>query len=114
MRNVAFCPHVMMVCFISLAGTAPAWASTIGQLLFTEKQIAARVAELADEITRDYAGKKLLCVGLLNGALVFVSDILRKVKVEHKVDFMVVSSYAGTNSTGNVKLKKDLSIGMGL
>lgn len=68
-------------------------------------------SELAAEITRDYAGRKILCVGLLSGCFVFLSDLLRHVLTPYEVDFMVVSSYGhGTESTGSVKLKKDMSI----
>jgi hypoxanthine phosphoribosyltransferase len=68
-------------------------------------------SELAAEITRDYAGRKILCVGLLSGCFVFLSDLLRHVLTPYEVDFMVVSSYGhGSESSGSVKLKKDMSI----
>lgn len=68
-------------------------------------------SELAAEIGRDYAGRKVLCVGLLTGCFVFLSDLLRHLLVPYQVDFMVVSSYgAATTSSGSVKLKKDMSI----
>jgi len=67
--------------------------------------------ELAAEISRDYAGRKVLCVGLLTGCFVFLSDLLRSLLVAYEVDFMVVSSYgSGTTSSGSVKMKKDMSI----
>ena len=68
-------------------------------------------SELAAEITRDYAGRKILCVGLLSGCFVFLSDLLRQFLTPYEVDFMVVSSYGhGTETSGSVKLKKDMSI----
>jgi len=87
------------------------WANNLKVVLFSEEQIQRKVAELADRINRDYAGKKPLCVGLLSGCFLFLADILRKLLVPYEVDFMVVSSYGhGTTSSGSVKLKKDMSI----
>jgi hypoxanthine phosphoribosyltransferase len=66
---------------------------------------------MAAEISRDYAGRKVLCVGLLTGCFVFLADLLRHFLVPYEVDFMVVSSYGhSTVSSGSVKLKKDMSI----
>lgn len=87
------------------------WAENIERVLFTSDEIQEKVKELAAIISRDYAGKEVLCVGLLTGAFVFVSDLLRRLTVPYMVDFMVVSSYgSGTSSSGSVKLKKDMSI----
>ena len=78
-------------------------------VLFTEEQIAARVAELGAELTRDYEGKNPLVVGILKGASVFTTDIVRKIETPMQIDFMVVSSYgAGTKTTGTVQIRKDL------
>jgi len=87
------------------------WAKNIGKVMFTEKQIKEKVVELAATISKKYAGKKILAVGLLSGAFVFVADLLRNLTVPYEVDFVTVSSYGhGTQSSGSVKLKKDLSI----
>jgi len=92
-------------------GICSEWAKNIKHILFSEEQIQEKVRELASTISKHYAGKKILCVGLLTGAFVFVSDLLRHLTVPYEVDFMVVSSYGkGTETTGSVKLKKDLSI----
>lgn len=78
-------------------------------VLFTEEQIAARVAELGAELTQDYEGKNPLVVGILKGASVFTTDIVRKIETPMQIDFMVVSSYgAGTKTTGTVQIRKDL------
>ncbi|RMG94880.1 MAG: hypoxanthine phosphoribosyltransferase [Deltaproteobacteria bacterium] len=72
--------------------------------------IAARVAELGAEITRDYAGKDLLVVGILSGSFVFMADLVRRIELPLRVDFMAVSSYGdGTKSSGVVRILKDLN-----
>ncbi|MBR1884925.1 MAG: hypoxanthine phosphoribosyltransferase [Schwartzia sp.] len=78
-------------------------------VLFTEEQIAKRVAELGAELTRDYEGKNPLVVGILKGASVFTIDIVRQIGTPLQIDFMVVSSYgSGTKTSGTVKIRKDL------
>ena len=82
----------------------------IDHVLVTEEQMKAKVAELGAQISRDYAGKDLLLVSILKGAVVFMADLMREVKIPCAIDFMVVSSYGGANtsSTGLVKIIKDL------
>ena len=82
----------------------------IDHILVTEEQMKAKVAELGAQISRDYAGKDLLLVSILKGAVVFMADLMREVKIPCAIDFMVVSSHGGANtsSTGLVKIIKDL------
>ena len=82
----------------------------IQTVLVTEEQLRAKVAELGARISRDYAGKDLLLVSILKGAVVFMADLMRAVTIPCSIDFMVVSSYGGTNTetTGLVKIVKDL------
>ena len=82
----------------------------IQTVLVSEEQLRAKVAELGAQISRDYAGKDLLLVSILKGAVVFMADLMRAVTIPCSIDFMVVSSYGGTNteSTGLVKIVKDL------
>ena len=82
----------------------------IDHVLVTEEQMKAKVAELGAQISRDYAGKDLLLVSILKGAVVFMADLMREVKITCAIDVMVVSSYGGANtsSTGLVKIIKDL------
>jgi len=84
--------------------------SDISQVLVSEQELQAKVAELGAQISRDYAGKNLLLVSILKGAVVFMADLMRAVTVPCGIDFMVVSSYGGANttSTGLVKIIKDL------
>ncbi|MCI2046126.1 MAG: hypoxanthine phosphoribosyltransferase [Faecalibacterium sp.] len=82
----------------------------IKAVLVTEQQLKQRVAELGAEISKDYAGKDLLMVSILKGAVVFMADLMREVTIPASIDFMVVSSYGGANTTttGLVKIIKDL------
>ena len=82
----------------------------IQTVLVTEEQLRAKVAELGAQVSRDYTGRDLLLVSILKGAVVFMADLMRAVTIPCSIDFMVVSSYGGTNteSTGLVKIVKDL------
>ena len=71
------------------------------------KQICKR---LGQQITRDYEGKNLLVVSVLKGSIMFMADLLREIKCDCQIDFLSVSSYSGTKTTGVVKFKKDLDI----
>ena len=81
----------------------------IASVLLTEEQIKARVAELGAQISRDYAGKELVMVGVLKGSVVFLADLMRAVTVPVSLDFMAVSSYGmGSTTSGAVRIIKDL------
>ncbi len=88
-------------------------ASEVGEVLVGEEQLRLRVAELAQEISRDYAdaGRSLLLVGVLKGAMFFLSDLMRLIDIPVEVDFMAVASYgSATDSSGVVRILKDLDI----
>ncbi len=77
----------------------------------TEAELKARIKELAAQISEDYKGKEILMVSILKGAVVFLTDLMREVDLDVRIDFMVVSSYGdGTESSGAVKIVKDLSV----
>lgn len=79
------------------------------EILLTAEQIDARLDELAARIDRDYAGKDLLLVGVLNGAVMAMADLARKLHTKARMDWMAVSSYgSGTRSSGVVRILKDL------
>lgn len=79
------------------------------EVLYTRRQIAERVAEMGEEITRDLNGEKVVLVGVLKGAAIFLSDLARALQVDATFDFVAVSSYGkGLRSSGAVKLIKDL------
>jgi hypoxanthine phosphoribosyltransferase len=78
------------------------------RLLFSRDQIAQRVREMAAEISRDYAREPVILVGVLKGASVFLSDLARQIDLDATFDFISVASYGGTQSTGEVRLNKDV------
>ena len=81
----------------------------ISHILLTEEQIAERVKELGEEITRDYYGKEPIVVGILKGAVPFSADLTRHMDCQMEMDFMALSSYGGsTKSSGIVRIGKDL------
>jgi hypoxanthine phosphoribosyltransferase len=82
----------------------------IDHVLVSEQQLREKVCALGAQISRDYAGKNLLLVSILKGAVVFMADLMRAVTIPCSIDFMVVSSYGGANTTttGLVKIIKDL------
>ncbi|WP_407313132.1 hypoxanthine phosphoribosyltransferase [Desulfosporosinus sp. SB140] len=81
----------------------------IGKVLISKEKLAKRVAELGAEITRDYEGKKLLVLGILKGAVPFMADLIREIKLPLAYDFMALSSYGmSTKSSGVVRILKDL------
>ena len=86
-----------------------AYRPQIEEVLISREQIAAKLDLLAEEIDRDYAGKELLLVGVLKGAIFVVADLHRRLSVPSAVDFMAVSSYgSATTSSGVVRILKDL------
>ena len=79
--------------------------------LFSAEQIQSRIAELGVEITRDYAGRNPLLVGVLKGASIFMSDLLRAIDLRLGIEFMAISSYgASTRTSGEVRIMKDLDV----
>ena len=79
--------------------------------LFTSEQIQTRVAEMGAEIARDYAGQTPLLVGVLKGAYIFLSDLVRAIDLRLGVEFMAISSYgSGMRSSGEVRIVKDLDV----
>jgi hypoxanthine phosphoribosyltransferase len=83
--------------------------SAVGDILVQRDELEHRVRELGAEISRDYAGRELLLIGVLKGAVFFLADLMRHLEVECEVDFMAVSSYgASTDSSGVVRILKDL------
>ncbi len=81
----------------------------VGEVLVSKEQLEARVAELAAQISTDYAGRDLLVVGVLKGAVFFIADLVRQMETPCELDFMAVSSYGSTtHSSGVVRILKDL------
>jgi hypoxanthine phosphoribosyltransferase len=83
--------------------------AAIGDILVPEQELTRRVRELAAEVSRDYADKDLLLIGVLKGAVFFLSDLMRHLDIPVEVDFMAVASYgSATKSSGVVRILKDL------
>ncbi len=83
----------------------------VAKVLIDEQTLRARIAELGGEISSDYAGKDILLVGVLKGAVFFMADLMRHLSIPCEVDFMAISSYgASTDSSGVVRILKDLDI----
>jgi hypoxanthine phosphoribosyltransferase len=80
------------------------------KLLFSEETIMKRIAELGQAIQRDFAGKKPILIGVLNGGFVFLSDLIRHINTDLEIDFIRISSYGDTReSSGHIKILKPLS-----
>lgn len=80
------------------------------KILITGEEISKRVKEIAAQITKDYEGEEVLVVGILRGAVVFYSELVKEIDLDLRFDFMSVSSYGdGTVSSGEVKIIKDIS-----
>jgi len=83
----------------------------LGKTIVTQEELEQRIAELGREITRDYAGRAPLLVGVLKGAFMFMSDLARAIDLPVEFDFMAVSSYGSTTKTsGVVRIVKDLDL----
>lgn len=81
----------------------------VQEILFSEEEVVARIRELGAEITRDYAGKDLLVIGILKGAAFFMAELVKRLDMPIQVDFMAVSSYGkSSESSGVVRIIKDL------
>ena len=85
----------------------------VGTILITEEEILKRAKEIGQQITKDYEGEEVLFIGILKGAVLWLSDVIKNVELDTKIDFMAVSSYgADTKSSGVVRIIKDLDTGI--
>ena len=79
--------------------------------LIDRQKVESRIKELAKEIEKDYAGEEVVCVGLLKGSVIFLSDLVKEIETPVIIDFMNVSSYGSeTVSSGDVKILKDTDL----
>ncbi|MDR1042369.1 MAG: hypoxanthine phosphoribosyltransferase [Clostridiales Family XIII bacterium] len=82
----------------------------LNDIIFTREQIEARAAEIGRQITRDYEGCEVIFVGVLRGAVMWLSEVIKSVDLETQLDFMVVSSYGkSTKTSGVVRIDKDMA-----
>lgn len=80
----------------------------IERILISDEELQKKVSEMGRKISRDFEGKDPIFVGVLKGCFIFMADLMRYVDISCSMDFMSVSSYSGTSSTGAVKINKDL------
>lgn len=81
------------------------------KLVISKAQIDAKVRELAEQIDRDYQGKELILIGVLNGAFIFLADLARALTIPHQIDFIRVASYGHSDSpSGTITLTKDVEL----
>lgn len=81
----------------------------IERVLISQIEIEKKVKEIGEKISADYEGEEPIFIGVLKGCFIFMADLMRHVSINCSMDFMAVSSYQGTNSTGAVKINKDLN-----
>lgn len=85
----------------------------IEKILLSEQQIQTRIQELGEILTKEYADKNPVIIGVLKGVVVFYADMIRRIQVPCQMDFMWISSYAGTDSTGKMLVRQDVSADIG-
>jgi hypoxanthine phosphoribosyltransferase len=94
---------------MAMTDHADSWlASRVQRVVLSEHEIQAAVSAMGAQITRDYAGQPLVLVGVLNGVALFMADLLRAIHMPVAVDFMAISHYGASASTGTVRIVKDL------
>lgn len=86
------------------------WRRDVDKILITDKQLARRIAALGRQIERDYAGRELVIVSLLNGTVMFLGDLIRHIGIPLRLDFMGVSSYGAGTESGNLVYTKELRL----
>lgn len=81
----------------------------IKEILITEEELQKRIKELGDVLSEEYAGKNPVIIGVLKGVVIFYADMVRQIRVPCEMDFMSISSYSGTDSTGVARIRKDVN-----
>ena len=84
--------------------------SKIDKVLISEQEIQDRIREMGEIISRDYADKNPIVLGVLKGVVIFYADMVRQINVPCEMAFMTLRSYAGTNSTGNLEILQDITV----
>jgi len=82
----------------------------VKKVLISNEEIVKRTIEIANQISKDYAGKTPILVGLLKGSVPFMAELLKQISIFCQTEYMVVSSYQGTKSTGEIKIVKDIDV----
>jgi hypoxanthine phosphoribosyltransferase len=92
------------------APVPPRWRKEVASILITDKMLATRIAELGREIERDFAGRDMVVVSLLNGTVMFIGDLIRHLSHPLRLDFMGVSSYGKGTESGDLVFTKELRL----
>jgi len=88
----------------------PRWRAELDRVIITEVQLARRINQLTRQIARDYAGRELVVVSLLNGTVLFLADLIRHLSLPMRLDFIGVSSYGAGTTSGELVFTKDLRL----
>ncbi len=94
------------------APVPPRWRKEVERVLITEREIARRIRQLAREIARDFAGREMVVVSLLNGTVMFLADLIRNLSLPLRLDFIGVSSYGAGTESGELVFTKELRLGV--
>ncbi len=94
------------------APVPPRWRKEVERVLITEGQIARRIRAMSRDIARDYAGREMVVVSLLNGTVMFLADLIRNLSLPLRLDFMGVSSYGAGTESGELVFTKELRLGV--
>jgi hypoxanthine phosphoribosyltransferase len=92
------------------ARVPPRWRREVERILFTDQQIARRIREMSREIERDFRGREMVVVSLLNGTVMFLADLLRRLSLPLRLDFLGVSSYGAGTESGDLVYTKELRL----
>ncbi len=92
------------------ARVPPRWRKEVERVLFTDQQIARRIGEMSREIERDFRGREMVVVALLNGTVMFLADLLRRLSLPLRLDFLGVSSYGAGTESGDPVYTKELRL----
>ena len=92
------------------ARVPPRWRQEVERILFTDHQIARRIGEMSREIQRDFRGREMVVVSLLNGTVMFLADLLRRLSLPLRLDFLGVSSYGAGTESGDLVYTKELRL----
>ena len=92
------------------ARVPPRWRQEVERILFTDQQIARRIGEMSREIERDFSGREMVVVSLLNGTVMFLADLLRRLSLPLRLDFLGVSSYGAGTESGDLVYTKELRL----
>jgi len=96
----------------SRAGVSPRWRQDVERVLISERQIARRIRALSRDLQRDFAGRELVVVAVLNGTVLFLADLIRRLSLPLRLDFIGVSSYGAATLPGEVVFTKELRLGV--